>query len=138
MPELLMPEESPRKTKHIDRWLKVSGLLGDDLDVTAFVTATEWGQIAEELKHPDYEATTIPTNRNFSRLRVAKNLLVVNSGSEDQRAINIINQRLLGPENERMFEWRRDNLITGKLDHFTTDRTLVYPWDMDFGAEIVK
>ncbi len=100
-------------TDHIGKWLKVSGILGE-IEATAFVTSTEWGQIAEELKKPEYEATTIPTNKNFRALRVAKNLLLINSGTEHQIIVNIMNQRLLGETNERLFEWRRDNLITGK------------------------
>lgn len=127
-------------TEHIQKWLKVSGILGD-ISVTAFVTSTEWGQIAEELKNPDYAGTVVPTPDNFAKLRVAPNLLLCNSGTEDQETVNIINNRLLGEENARVFAWRRDNLITGKLDHFSTDRDVFSELkgnvDLDTGAEVV-
>jgi hypothetical protein len=124
-------------TDHIGKWLRVSGILGE-IEVTAFVTSQEWGQIAEELKEPRYEGTVVPTPANFAKLRVAHNLLLCNSGCEDQETVNILNNRLLGEENARLFAWRRDNLISGKLDHFTTDRKQVYDVDLDYGAEILK
>ena len=111
-------------TQHIQRWLRVSGLLGD-ISSTAWVTAREWGEIAEELKHPDYEATTIPTNKNFRALRVAKNLLLRNSGTEDQIVVNIMNQRELGETNSAIFAFRRDSLRQSKPLDIGTDYTNV-------------
>ena len=104
-------------TQHIDRWLKVSGILGE-IHAVAWVTSKEWGEIAEELKKPDYAATTIPTNKNFRTLRVAYNLQLRNSGTEDQAVVNEMNRIELGEKNERIFAWRRDNLQTGKIQTF--------------------
>lgn len=109
-------------TQHIQRWLRVSGILGD-ISSTAWVTAREWGEIAEELKDPEYAATTVPTNKNFRALRVAKNLLLRNSGTDDQIVVNIMNQRELGPTNEQIFAWRRDALRQRKQLDIGTDYT---------------
>lgn len=105
-------------TDHISKWLKVSALLGE-IHAVAWVTSTEWGEIAEELKKPDYEATTVPTNKNFRALKVAPNLQLRNSGTEDQGVVNVMNNRELGETNARVFAWRRDNLITGKKSLLT-------------------
>ena len=111
-------------TEHIKRWLRVSGILGD-ISATAWVTAREWGEIAKELKRPDYEATTVPTNKNFRTLRVAKNLLLRNSGTEDQIVVNIMNQRELGETNSAIFAFRRDSLRQSKPLDIGTDYTNV-------------
>jgi murein L,D-transpeptidase YcbB/YkuD len=107
-------------TSHIQRWLRVSGILAD-ISTTAWVTAREWGEIATELKDPEYAATTVPTNKNFRALRVAKNLLLRNSGTDDQIIVNIMNQRELGETNEAIFEFRRDALRQRKPLDIGTD-----------------
>jgi hypothetical protein len=109
-------------TDHIKRWLRVSGILAD-ISSTAWVTAREWGEIAEELKDPDYASTTVPTNKNFRALRVAKNLLLRNSGTDDQIVVNIMNQRELGETNAAIFAFRRDNLRQKRELDIGTDYT---------------
>ena len=107
-------------TSHIQRWLRVSGILAD-ISTTAWVTAREWGEIAAELKDPEYAATTVPTNKNFRALRVSKNLLLRNSGTDDQIVVNIMNQRELGETNEAIFAFRRDALRQRKPLDIGTD-----------------
>jgi murein L,D-transpeptidase YcbB/YkuD len=107
-------------TQHIQRWLRVSGILAD-ISTTAWVTAREWGEIAAELKDPEYAATTVPTNKNFRALRVSKNLLLRNSGTDDQIVVNIMNQRELGETNEAIFAFRRDALRQRKPLDIGTD-----------------
>lgn len=114
-------------TEHIKRWLRVSGILGE-IHSVAWVTSKEWGEIAQELKHPDYEATTVPTNANFRALKVAHNLQLRNSGTEDQGVVNEMNRVELGEKNARIFAWRRDNLIQGKRKLSTDTLDIAAPF----------
>jgi hypothetical protein len=102
---------------HLRVLQRISGLLPEDAEVvTMFVTSTHWAAIAEEVEalikqNPEdvTDPSCRPTPANFKELRWGK-LLVVNSGSEDQAAVNLANQM----EAERThFDWRRNTLRTG-------------------------
>lgn len=94
---------------------RISALIGPvEKPVIMFVTSTHMGQIADEVNVLDVAAPDRPrhkaTPRNFREVRIGSNLIVVNSGSEDQGAVNLANQM----EAERVnFQGRRDKLRTG-------------------------
>ena len=98
-------------TEHVKKWQHIAGLLGE-LHVVAWVTSTEWGEIASEIKN-EYGSLVTPTNANFKQCYIGKNLLLRNSGTEDQGVVNAMNWIEIGPFADQ-FAWRRDNLITGK------------------------
>ncbi len=74
---------------------------------TMFVTSHEWARLAAEVS----VITKAANPENFRRLQI-RNLTVVNSGSDDQEACNLLNI----PEARKCdFQNRRQRLITGKL-----------------------
>ena len=84
---------------------RIAGIVGD-VETTMFVTSSTWGRVARELEI----LTRQPNPENFRRLRL-RNLTIVNSTSEDQEAVNLLNV----PEAKKCgFAWKRDNYITGK------------------------
>ena len=96
---------------HLRMLERLSALIAPDLDppVTMFVTSTLWAAIYAEML-PMVEGPVKPNPTNFKELMVGRNMIVVNSGSEDQIAVNLANRM----EAERSnFAWRRDNLRTG-------------------------
>lgn len=98
---------------HLEVLNRISALIPDGAPcVTMFVTSLHWGRIAAEVKDILTYPTSPPTPDNFKSLRVGHNLLVVNSGSEDQDAVNLANCM----EAERVgFRWRHDHLQKGVL-----------------------
>jgi hypothetical protein len=71
----------------MDKLFTIAGLC--DEETYMFVTSTYWGEIARAVKaeHPNS-----PLNPGaFKRLKILK-LTIINSGSEDQEACNVINQ----------------------------------------------
>lgn len=102
-------------TQHIPKWTRVSSILGE-MKHKAFVTSTEWGEIAKELE--TYELIdpskpgVRPTPTNFKQMRIGSNLTLVNAGTEDQETVNYMNVIELG-EDLTIFQMRRDALITG-------------------------
>lgn len=90
---------------------RLSALIDPDLDppVQMFVTSTHFARIAAEMQSY-VKGLVKPNPSNFKELRVGNNMIVVNSGSEDQGAVNIANRM----EAERAnFAYRRDNFRTG-------------------------
>ncbi len=90
---------------------RLSALIDPDLDppVQVFVTSTHFARIAAEMRGY-ISGPVVPNPSNFKELRVGNNMIVVNSGSEDQGAVNLANQM----EAERAnFAYRRDNFRTG-------------------------
>lgn len=89
----------------------------------AFVTSTEWGQIADEIADEKMEVIdptkpkTIPNPRNFRKLRIGKCLTLCNAETEDQAAVDAANQLELGESRARLFAFRRDNFISGKKSY---------------------
>jgi hypothetical protein len=73
---------------------------------TMFVTATHWGQIAEELMR---EHGVRLSNRNFSVLLVGC-LRVVNAGTEDKDVVDVMNEEYAPAD----FQAKRQALITGR------------------------
>ena len=104
-----MPQDSG--TFHLEMLTRISALIGEvEEPVLYFVTSTQWAAIAEEARAVVLDPSRLPTPENFKELRVGKNLLVVNSGSEDQDAVNIANRA----EAERVhFQAKRERLRTG-------------------------
>ncbi len=83
----------------------VAGLVGER-PTTMFVTSTKWEKIAKEV------AIMIkkPNPDNFRRLQL-RNLTVINSFSEDEQAVNLLNV----PEARACdFQNRRQRLISGR------------------------
>ena len=99
---------SPKGTPELWRLDRISGIVGEIAPpVTMFVTASEWARIAREVER----LGSRPNPQNFRQL-ILRSLIVVNSGSEDEEAVWLLNQ----PEAERCgFAWKRDNWISGKL-----------------------
>jgi hypothetical protein len=90
----------------VAKYDNIAGLVGE-VETVMFVTSSEWARLADEIQiltkqvNPD----------NFRRLRL-RNLTVVNSGSEDQEAVNILNI----PEARKCdFQNRRQRLISGRI-----------------------
>ncbi len=107
-------------TKHIPKWQRVEAILasGDKpLFKRAFVTATEWGQIAMEMAMYDpldpKLPMTKPNPQNFNRMQIGKCLLVINSGTEDQDVVDNMNILEMGGD-YATFQFRRTNFQTGK------------------------
>jgi hypothetical protein len=97
---------------HLQVLMRISALIGAvDEPVVMFVTSQHFGQIASEVAGMDLMDPLNPPNPdNFKELRVGKNLLVVNSGSEDQASVNLANRM----EAERTdFQGRAQRLRTG-------------------------
>lgn len=99
-------------TPEVQELFRVSQLLGPRQDpVVMLVTATRWARIAAELAAGDLEdPLRLPTPDNFKELRVGKNLLVVNSGWEDEHEVHRRNLRAAEQSN---FQARRQRLRTG-------------------------
>lgn len=90
----------------VAKYDNIAGICGE-VETVMFITSSEWAQLAREVSiltkqvNPD----------NFSRLKL-RNLTVVNSGSEDQEACNLVNV----PEARKCdFQNRRHRLTTGRL-----------------------
>ncbi len=83
----------------------IAGLVGE-IPTTMFVTSSEWARLAAEV-----QILTKKINpENFRRLNL-RNLTVVNSCSEDQEAVNLLNV----PEARKCdFQNRRARLQSGK------------------------
>ncbi len=89
---------------------RCSALIPADLDppVLMFVTSPHFAAIVAEARLL-VKGPVLPNPANCKEFMVGKNLIVANSGSEDQDAVNIANRL----EAERShFQWRRDNLRT--------------------------
>ena len=117
-PELITPL-NPDTTNHIQRWQRVESILAAEppMQKIAWVTATEWAQIAKELagyemidpSKPDVR----PNPANFRQMRIGKCLLLRNSGTEDQETVDLLNWREMGVEDKKIFEFRKNNFRTG-------------------------
>lgn len=94
----------------VKKWQFVADLL-QGREMVAFVTSTEWAQLARELKE-DYGSAITPTNKNFTQVKIA-NLLIRNAETEDQEAVNVANNMILGEEGRRLLEWRKENWAVG-------------------------
>lgn len=97
---------------HLRMFERISALIEPDIDppVIMFITSTHFAAVYEELLEKLKNATVLPTPDNFKELLVGNNLRVVNSGSEDQGAVNLANRI----EAERAyFTYRRDNFRIG-------------------------
>lgn len=97
-------------------WKRVSALLmgiGDD-QTTAWLTTTDWAKLAQEVKELTEEQgiNVGPTNANFQRCFVGKNLLLRNSGTDDQEVVNAMNWIEVGDKFEE-FDFRRRAWQTG-------------------------
>lgn len=105
-------------TNHVAKWQRVEAFLAmpPAMPHRAFVTSSEWGQIAKELETMDVEDPSKPgvkpTPQNFTRLKIGKCLTVINSRTEDQDVVNMMNRAELGADAER-FEFRKNIARTG-------------------------
>ena len=106
-------------TNHIPRWQRVEAILASGntpLVKRAFVTSTEWAQIAMEVSaydpiDPD-KPLVKPNPANFDRLRIGKCLTVINAGTEDQDVVDAMNVFELGQDRE-IFNFKKTNYRTG-------------------------
>jgi hypothetical protein len=120
---LVVSNVDPAGVGIVDKWLPLEGTLAAinhsimeklftiaglcDEETLMFVTSTHWAEIARALKgeHPG----TRLNPANFKRLKILK-LTIVNSGSEDQEAINLVNKEYA----ERAhFAYNRENRRVG-------------------------
>lgn len=101
------------ETHFIKQLQRISGLVGDTPS-RMFLTASHWGQVADEIKrqYPSALANPagLPTPANFKALKIGA-LTVLNSGTDDDDVVNLMNEEDAKRAN---FAWKRDNLITGK------------------------
>ena len=102
-------------TDHVRKWYLVSSLLGK-MKHTAWVTSTEWAEIAKEVVKK-YNSAVTPTNKNFTQMQLNSNLLVRNAGTEDQEVVNEMNRIELG-DDAKVFAFRRDNWKTASGSPF--------------------
>lgn len=102
-------------TDHLGKWFKVQGLLGEMVH-NAWVTATEWGEIAQEIADLERVGTVTakPLPATFKALKMG-NLTLRNSGTDDQGWVNALNTEELGPIDAAKFALRRDTLISSKI-----------------------
>ncbi len=96
-------------------WKRVSALLPRSLaGAVAYLTVTDWTRLAGEINALNEEdgVNLKATNANFQQCYIGKNLLLKNSGTDDQGVVNAMNWIEIGeyfPE----FDWRRRELQTG-------------------------
>lgn len=84
----------------------VAGLCSPD-EVTIFLTSLKWARVAKEVEALNQGK---PNPENFRRLRM-RTTTFVNSGSEDEEAVNAVNL----PEALRIgFQDRRRRLVSGR------------------------
>jgi hypothetical protein len=95
----------------VKKWQRISGLLAD-IKTTAWVTSTEWAELAREIK-TEYGSSVTPTNKNFTQVQIEKNLIVRNAGTEDQQIVNLMNQEELGEKNLAILNFRKTAWQTG-------------------------
>lgn len=89
----------------VAKYDNIAGICGD-IETVMFVISSEWERLANEVQVLKKQIN--PTN--FRRLKL-RNLTVVNSGSEDQEAVNLLNI----PEARKSdFQNRRQRLISGR------------------------
>lgn len=93
----------PVKTDHLGKWLKRAGFMEGMRPHLAWITSTEWKQIALEIDdlnvHSETPIITQPTNKNFHRLRLLDGrLTLVNSGTESQALCDKRNWDELGDD----------------------------------------
>jgi hypothetical protein len=94
-------------------WKRVSALLGN-LHAVAWLTTSDWAILAKEVNElPEMAGINLKaTNANFKQMYVGKNLLLRNSGTDDQGVVNAMNWIEIG-EKFPEFDWRRRNWQTG-------------------------
>lgn len=108
-------------TNHVTRWQRVESILaaGRPLSKVAYVTSTEWGEIAKELEGFDVmdpsKPGIKPNPANFRQMRIGKCLLLRNAGTEDQDVCDLLNAEALGTEDKKIFDFRKLNFQTGKI-----------------------
>lgn len=92
--------------------MRISALIGAvDEPVVMLVTSTHFGKIAQAVAQETLmEPLNLPTPENFKELRVGKNLLVANSGTEDEETVNLANRLEARRVN---FRGRAQSLRTG-------------------------
>lgn len=78
---------------------------------TMFLTSSNWALLAKEVEEYIPEGHPKPDPDNFKELIISRRFKVVNSGSEDQKAVDEAN---IQAASEAHFKWKRDHLITGK------------------------
>jgi len=99
----------------VDVLRRIAALVGEaNPPVRYFVSSTRWGNIAREMEMDFFNELADPTNLpnpdNFKELKIGKGLLVINSGTEDEDVVNLVNRA----EAERCnFAKKRDSLRTG-------------------------
>ena len=96
----------------VQKWQRVRDILGD-IQAVAYVTATEWGELAKEITAA-YSTSASP--KIFEQIKIGANLLLRNSHQDDQAECDKANMASFGEENLRLFRFRRDNWSTGKSD----------------------
>ena len=107
-------------TNHIAKWQRVESILASGhkpLVKIAWVTSTEWGQMAKELETYEMIDPSKPTIRpnplNFRQMKIGKCLTLRNAGTEDQDVVDLLNWREMGTEDKKIFEFRKTNFRTG-------------------------
>jgi|SRR5579859_103806 len=111
---------NPTTTNHIPKWQRVEAILAagsKPLVKRAWVTSTEWAQIAQEVGAYDPVDPKLPMAKpnpaNFNRLQIGKCLLVLNSGHEDQDVVDLMNIDEMGSD-KAIFDFKKANYQTGK------------------------
>jgi len=95
------------------RVIRVSALIGKQpTPVKMYLTSVDWARLADEVNQMEMEVPgKLATPRHFKDLLVGNNLLVINSGTEDESAVNLMN----AAEADRIsFQKRRIHFQTGR------------------------
>ena len=94
-------------------WKRVSALLGE-IHCCAWLTTTDWAKLATEVNElrEDQGVNIAATNATFKQCYVGKNLLLRNSGTDDQGVVNAMNWIEIGDKFPE-FDFRRRNWQTG-------------------------
>lgn len=94
------------------KWKRVSALLGN-LHAVAWLTTTDWAQLAAEVNAEiPLDDVRRATNANFKQCYVGTNLLLKNSGTDDQGVVDAMNWIEIGDKFPE-FDFRRRTWITG-------------------------
>lgn len=114
-----MEIETAPIVERIPFWQKIEAILasgGTPLVKKAFVTSTEWAQIAKEIGAHDPIDPTLPLPKpapgNFEAMKIGKCLTVINAGTEDADVVALMNVAEMG-DDYAIFNFKRLNYRTG-------------------------
>lgn len=97
----------------VEKFWHIASLV-DGTPTKMFVTSTVWGGLRDAIvKVMKSKGLLVPTltPENFRSVKIGTHLTVINSGSEDQEAVDVANKLAA---DRAGFGWKRDHWITGR------------------------